>query len=500
DGVGDVCDNCVKDLNADQADSDSDGVGNVCDNCVDDYNPGQEDSEPGEGICVTNPIYKNACIPMACESKDERECNSPIFCGCLHYTLPCPKTCGELSENDCKKNVLLDGNGNPACLWTVGECGDGIGDACDSCPLVSGVDEDLDTYCPPDDCDNSNGDIFPGAVELCDLLDNNCNGLVDSDYVSMPTECGLGVCASSGMLHCKSGVEVDSCMPGMPMGYDSECNGLDDDCDGVTDEGYIPLPTTCGIGACFAEGSTACIGGVETDTCMPNQPAPDDTTCNGVDDDCDGLTDEDYLGMPTSCGIGACYAEGQLQCILGVETDICVPGEPVPEICDGVDNDCDGVLDNADLDADGINDCTDDKCVGTSPSYASVELRPNHYDSSNLDLQQTYGCSCEQILFCKPGEDTGELKFGCSQGTVDIWTGQKGWAPDCLVEGKVLTEGVSKLFFEDTDSEGLIDLLDLDNDGDGVFDIDDDMIEDKDLPGDEDYGIPDWHPSSKHSA
>lgn len=60
-------------------------------------------------------------------------------------------------------------------------------------------------------------------------------------------------------------------------------------------------------------------------------------------------------------------------------------------------------------------------------------------------------------------------------------------------------EGISKPLFENTDGDFLPDLLDVDNDNDGIPDSQDDMIEDSDAPGDPNYGIPDWHPKSKHN-
>src|SRR6185503_9425874 len=71
--------------------------------------------------------------------------------------------------------------------------------------------------------------------------------------------------------------------------------------------------------------------------CEPGEPGPE--ACNGVDDDCDGLTDED-LGE-TTCGVGGCQRTVRL--CLGGSSQECVPGEPVSEICgNGIDEDCNG--------------------------------------------------------------------------------------------------------------------------------------------------------------
>jgi hypothetical protein len=127
------------------------------------------------------------------------------------------------------------------------------------------------------------------------------------------------------------------------------CNGVDDDCDGETDETFTcargslaPCTTTCGStgsGTCTAACEPAAAG-----DCTP----PIDELCNGVDDDCDTLTDEDFhcaVGSPVSCthtdcpwaSIGTCTAE----CAAPAGEDC----PPLEEICNDVDDDCDTTTD-----------------------------------------------------------------------------------------------------------------------------------------------------------
>jgi hypothetical protein len=144
-----------------------------------------------------------------------------------------------------------------------------------------------------------------------------------------------------------SGAVVDSCTAGPATGADDDCDGLDDDCDGGADEGFAAIPITCGVGACGASGLRVCSSGALVDVCTPGTPASGDATCNGIDDDCDGFDDEDYGPTSTACGVGACAAAGATSCSGGVETDSCMPGMPAANdaTCDGIDDDCDGSVD-----------------------------------------------------------------------------------------------------------------------------------------------------------
>jgi hypothetical protein len=145
---------------------------------------------------------------------------------------------------------------------------------------------------------------------------------------------------------------------------DIYCNGIDDDCNGGVDEDWVEEPTSCGAGVCAATGEVQCVNGREVDTCVPGLPTGDDTTCNGVDEDCDGLTDDGVAPIPNTCGLGECMKAGTLKCIGGIFVNTCRPGPPEPESCDGLDNDCDGFVDNgpegpADTDSDGLTDFCD---------------------------------------------------------------------------------------------------------------------------------------------
>src|SRR5690606_830794 len=106
---------------------------------------------------------------------------------------------------------------------------------------------------------------------------------------------------------------------------DTTCDGVDDDGDGQTDEEYVATPTTCGQGVCAAAGTLSCVAGDEVDSCTTTAPdEASDLTCDGLDGDCDGQTDEDFAVTATTCGLGACAATGTLTCQDGAPTDSCV--------------------------------------------------------------------------------------------------------------------------------------------------------------------------------
>jgi hypothetical protein len=137
--------------------------------------------------------------------------------------------------------------------------------------VCSHADADGDTFSSCDgDCDDDDDGQFPGNPEICDGVDNDCNDVVDDGIPPVPTTCGVGECAgNAGERTCVGGSEVDSCDP-LAGAVPEECDGLDNNCDGSTDEGFTDTND---------DGEADCVdddddgdGSNDVDDCAPLDP------------------------------------------------------------------------------------------------------------------------------------------------------------------------------------------------------------------------------------
>ena len=185
----------------------------------------------------------------------------------------------------------------------------------------------------------------------CDDVDDDCDGHVDEDVAPMPSTCAMGACSAMGVIACVRGMLVDSCAPATVTSPDTTCDNVNDDCDGATDEAYVATSSNCGQGACERAGLLTCVSGSVVDSCAAGTPAESDASCDDVDDDCDGRVDEQYAPTATACGTGVCASVGTQTCAAGAVSDSCVPKAPTSSTDDattpgnGQDDDCDGAVD-----------------------------------------------------------------------------------------------------------------------------------------------------------
>ncbi len=305
-----------------------DGIDNDCDDQIDEgFNLGEE-CVSGLGVCQRHGVY-------ACDQSGGSVCDAAPG-------TPQPERCDGI-DNDCDGNIDNGFHVGEACWKEENDCraegtfvclDDGSGSVCDA-------------------------EVPEPSIEICDGIDNNCNGLIDEVFI-LGQDCtaGLGECMAHGETVCSDrGTTTCDAVAGTPS--DEVCDGLDNDCDGNIDENLSGCcqieqeQRDCGTdtGVCTA-GNQTCLSGQWTE-CLDGDGdpivRPSDEVCDGLDNDCDGLADEDYpaLGYGCEAGVGRCRTVGTYICSedgLAFECDA-EPGRPQNEECNGRDDDCDGQVD-----------------------------------------------------------------------------------------------------------------------------------------------------------
>ena len=304
-----------------------DGVDNDCDGEIDNIGPFECWTGGDSAVFNENSPCRSGVV----------ECVDGALSGCLGQVFPTPEQC-DLIDNDCNGEV----DDSP---WGEGDiCGpeNSIG----QCSYGHSMCITGEMYCV---------DATYPQNEACDAVDNNCNGFIDESLERLcETECGFGIeeCSSGAWVNCSAPT------PSLEL-----CDNIDNDCDGEVDEGCLCIEgdTQVCVEENMLDQSTgemmSCGQGIQICDLVGMWGecfwlGPTEEVCNNWDDDCDDVVDM----MQSSCGNQDSSTVGVGECKLGTTT--CIEGEwgmcegeiaPTEEVCDELDNDCDGEIDE-DLD------------------------------------------------------------------------------------------------------------------------------------------------------
>ena len=378
-------------------------------------------------------------------------------------------------DNDCDKEI----DEEVLSTWYADADGDGFGDEEAS---IEECDPPARYVADSTDCDDLDPSAYPDATEVCDEADNNCDGTVDEGvtetYYQDTDNDNYGVAEST----------VDAC--GRPVGYAGQsrdcddvddavnpvatevCDDIDNDCDFVTDEDdaadvetFYADSDSDGFGddSTTASACTAPSGYVSDNTdCDDGEglinPAATEL-CNGYDDDCDGDIDSDATDKSTyyadndgdgyggtsateACEQPSGYATTNTDCDDG--ESLSNPGQT--EVCDDIDNDCDGDTDEGLLTTYYID--SDSDGYGNSAYGTTACTAPSGYVVDDTDCNDGEGLSnpgqtevCDDIdNDCDGDTDEGLIStyyidydgdgYGSDSYTVDTCSAPTGYVDD----------------------------------------------------------------------
>ncbi len=410
--------------------------GEICDGALDDDCDGVVDNGCD---CING--QTQGCYGGSAETQDVGVCHAGTqtcafgqWGACDEQVTPTAEACNGL-DDDCNGSAD-EGLGSTIC--GVGTCQ----------AMVQNCVNGQAQICVPGDA----------GVEACDGLDNDCNGQVDDDLPTL--SCGVGACQVNAP-SCVNG-EAAACTPGSPS--EEACDGVDNDCDGQTDEGNPGGGQACnsGLPGACSGGATLCAAGQVV--CAQTIQATAEV-CDGLDNDCDGQTDEGNPGGGQACntglhgvcsGGGTICSAGQLSCNQTLQA--------TAEVCDGIDNDCDGMVDEGNpggggacvTGQPGVCSAGTQACVGGAiVCFQNIQSSVESCDGADNDcdgtVDETCGCADGATQPCYGGPDGTQGVGLCKAGVQTCAAGVFGACVGAVTPGAEACDGA------DNDCDGQTD-------------------------------------------
>ncbi len=445
------------------ADTDTDGYGDPDSThaaCAEPTGYTSDDSDCDDGDIAVNPAAAEVCdgVDNNCDGTIDEDSatdastwyadtDADTYGDADSTTIACDEPAGFVADDtDCDDGLA---DVNPAAT----ELCNGIDDNCDGTTDEDSADDastwyadgDSDTYgdasattvsceapsgyvADSTDCDDTVGTTYPGADEFCDSVDNNCDGTVDEDSAIdaatwyADTDADTYGDASATVVQCTApsgyvadDADCDDTVAAVNPAATEYCDAIDNDCDSTVDEDTAADATTW-----YADSDGDTYGdpdSTDVECYQPTDYVSDATDCDdaeattnpgalefcdGVDNNCDGTTDEDtaadakdWYPDTDSDGFGdmsgtastACYgASGYIDDNTDCDDTQSATYPGADETCDGADNDCDGTVDNDALDGDWYPADADGDGLGEPGSTDWVCEGPdNEHDCNDSD-------------------------------------------------------------------------------------------------------------------